>query len=128
MNSWKKNVIASKNPFSKAQHTSFYGSHMPILSRVVNACSGSILELGMGLYSTPLLDLMCYNDKRKIVSYDNDPEWFKDNEKWQSDYHDVHYLEPTDPLHGKEYDLAKIDDTFWSVAFLDHKPAIAYHA
>ena len=88
--------------------------------------------MGMGYWSTPILDLMCYVEKRKLVSYDNDPEWFEPNKKWASDYHEVHFLEPDiqkipgkkDHWTGKEYDLADIDNTFWSVAFLDHKPAI----
>jgi hypothetical protein len=124
MNEWKRSVTKSKGEFTSAQHVSFYGSHLPILSRVIGACSGPILELGMGLYSTPLLDMMCFEDKRPLVSYDNDPVWFKENEKWRSKYHDVYFLDKQNLKTGSEYDMANIEHTFWSVAFLDHKPAI----
>lgn len=101
------------NPLQKK---SLYGSHLPILARIMDLCDGPVLEMGMGLYSTPLLDLMCHESKRQLVSYDSDPVWFKENEKWASDYHQVKFVE--------DWDQADIEHTFWSVAFLDHKPAI----
>ena len=120
---WYNKIVDMKKRFNLAQKQSFYGTHMPILARVVDSCSGPILEMGMGVYSTPLLDLMCFVEKRKLVSYDNDPEWFDPNKKWESDYHEVHFL-PGATGSGVEWDKADIDHTFWSVAFLDQKPAI----
>ena len=89
---------------------------MPVVVRVVEATEGPILELGMGIYSTPLLDLMCHENKRPLVSYDDEPEWFAENKEWESDYHKVRLI--------KDYDEADIESTHWSVAIVDHKPAI----
>lgn len=89
---------------------------MPILARIVDMSDGPILELGMGIYSTPLLDLMCHEKKRTLVSYDDDPAWFKENQEWESDYHKVHLI--------SNYDEADIENTHWSVVLVDHKPAI----
>lgn len=92
-----------------------YASHLPILLKIVDQTSGPILELGMGLWSTPILDLMCRGEKRPLVSYDNDPKWFKENEKWRSDYHEVNFV--------TDWNEAKIEQTHWSVVLVDHRPA-----
>lgn len=88
---------------------------MPILARIMDLTDGPVLEMGMGIYSTPLLDIMCAESKRMLVSYDNDPEWFGENEKWTSDYHQV--------LFTDNWERADIDRVHWSVVLIDHKPA-----
>jgi broad specificity phosphatase PhoE len=93
-----------------------YGSHLPVLLRLVDVTDGPILELGMGLWSTPILDLLCRRAKREIWSYDNDAKWFSENKKWESDYHHVEFVKDWStiirPLHH------------WSVVLIDHRPAI----
>jgi len=104
--------MSENNKDKKAQ----WGSHIPILSRVLDITDGAVLELGTGVWSTALMDLMCAETKRKVISYDNDPAWFDANkERWQSDYHDIRLIEDWDSIDLKEH--------FWSVAFIDHKPA-----
>lgn len=100
---------------NKFQEKSSYASHLPVIVRVVEATQGPILELGMGLFSTSLLDLLCRESQRPLVSYDNDPVWFKENQNWESGYHQVHLVD--------NYDQADIEHTHWSVALIDHKPA-----
>lgn len=106
-----------------------WGSHMPVLAKVMEFTDGAVLELGTGVWSTALLDMMCRETKRKLISYDNDPAWHTPNQKWQSDFHDVRLVEDwTEKVDGKEvwhsgFEKADIDNTFWSVAFMDHKPA-----
>lgn len=87
---------------------------MPILARIMDLTDGPVLELGMGIYSTPLMDLMCAETKRELVSYDNDPVWFEENKKWESDYHHVEFVEDWDKINIERH---------WSVALVDHKPA-----
>ena len=93
-----------------------YGSHLPILLRLVDLTAGPILELGTGGYSTAMLDLMCRQTKRKLVSYDNDPKWHKDNLQWQSDFHDIKLIQ--------DWDKAEIDSIHWSIVLIDHRPAL----
>lgn len=93
-----------------------WGTHLPILTRIMDMTDGAVLELGTGVWSTPVLDFMCRESKRKLVSYDNDPDWFEPNKKqWQSDFHDIKIVE--------DWDKADIDNTHWSVVLVDHKPA-----
>jgi len=101
---------------NELQRKSFYGSHMPVIARLVDMTQGPILELGMGIYSTSLLDVMCHEGKRTLISYDNDPAWFKENQGWESDYHKVHFV--------NNYNEADIENTHWSVALVDHRPAL----
>ncbi len=102
---------------NKLQRKSFYGSHVPVIVRVMEATRGPVLELGMGIYSTPLLDLMCHESKRTLISYDDDPTWFEENKDWEkSDYHKVFLID--------NYDQADLGHTHWSVALIDHKPPL----
>lgn len=99
---------------NELQKKSLYGSHLPILARVMDITDGPVLELGMGIYSTPLLDLMCHESKRELISFDNDPIWFNENKKWESDYHKVYFVEDWDKI---------LLNRHWSAALVDHKPA-----
>lgn len=92
-----------------------WGTHLPLLTRLVDMTDGPILELGTGVWSTPVLDFMCNGTNRKLVSYDNDPVWHEYNKKWQSNYHDIRLVE--------DWDKAPFDMMHWSIAFIDHKPA-----
>ena len=96
-----------------------WGTHLPILARVLELTAGPVLELGTGVWSTMLMHIMASETKRKVVSYDNDPVWHEPNKKWQNDYHDIRLIE--------DWDKMDIDNTFWSVVLVDHKPAKRRH-
>lgn len=100
---------------TESHKKALYGSHLPILTRVMELTHGPVLEVGMGLYSTPLLHTMCELQGRQLYSYDNDPVWFEENKKWESELHKVYFVHQWDHMFttGK----------FWSVAFIDEKPA-----
>jgi len=94
-----------------------FGSHIPVLMKVLTLTKGSVLEMGMGFNSTLLLHWMCGVDKRKLVSYENDPscvDWLK-AKHMENDYHKVIIVD--------DWDNADIE-TSWDVAFIDHVPAI----
>ena len=90
-----------------------YGSHLPVLMKVVGMTTGDIVELGTGTNSTPFLHWSCYPTKRHLVSYDCQPKYFPYAEMFRDDFHEVHFVEDWDKI-----DLAKP----WSVAFVDHSP------
>ena len=54
-----------------------WGSHLPILIKLVGETTGDILELGIGLYSTPFLHWSCFPNKRKLVSYESAEGYIK---------------------------------------------------
>ena len=95
------------------------GTHLPVLSRALSLSKGPVLEMGMGQYSTPLIDMMCAKEKRQILSYENDPKYYDKNRRYHSDYHRVEKID--------NWNLADIDDTHWGVVLIDHKPAKRRH-
>lgn len=89
------------------------GSHIPVLAKLLSITSGTVLELGCGFYSTIFLHWMCYPKRRKLVTYENDPGWFKFAIQFKNSFHDVYFVEDWD----------KIDLTSpWSIALVDHSP------
>jgi hypothetical protein len=79
----------------------------------MNISEGPVLELGMGIFSTPVLHWLCLDQKRPLVSYDNNAEYFKQNQAFENSGHTIHYVEDWD----------KIDiERKWGVVFIDHSP------
>lgn len=89
-------------------------SHLPILIKVLELSSGPVLELGMGPFSTPILHWLCLDMKRSLVSYENNLNYFKVNKTFESDFHQVNFIENWDEMN--------IDDVRWGVVFVDHSP------
>jgi len=96
------------------KNNSAYISYLPILLKAVESTTGPILELGMG-YSTMILHNLCEKDKRKIVSYENDPKWFVENTCYISDFHRVNLV--------NNWEDIEIEGNYWSVVLVDHRPA-----
>ena len=91
-----------------------FGTHLPALIKAINATDGPVLELGMGIFSTPFLHFACYPE-RKLVSYENVGSYKNDFDNFRSTYHQIHLID----------DWSKADlSGHWSVALIDHEPAI----
>ena len=97
-----------------ANFTPMWGSHMPVLIKVLEISEGPVLELGIGPFSTPLLHTMCEIRNRPLVSYENDPNYMNSHRAFPSDNHKMFFVE--------NWDDAKIDDVQWGMAFVDHGP------
>lgn len=100
----------------KIHDLSLYGSHIPVLVRVLEQSDGPILDLGMGL-STIVMHMMAKETKREIVSYDSDKDWYEANKQYETDWHKIKFVENWDDI-SKE-----ITSRHWDVAMIDHKPA-----
>jgi hypothetical protein len=94
-------------------YNKFWGSHLPVLIKIVNMTKGPVLELGMGMYSTPFLHWACYPD-RELVSYENSWECYKINKQYNEGKHKVYFI--------MNWDEAKIE-TRWEVVLVDHSPS-----
>src|SRR3990170_1708216 len=90
-----------------------YGSHLPVLIRVMSITSGDALEMGMGYSSTPVMHWMCATTKRRLVSYENDQKHFDLWRQYEQDFHQV--------IFTGDWDTADIERP-WDVAFIDHHP------
>ena len=98
-----------------------YGTHLGALIKAVNITSGDVLELGIGIFSTPYLHYQCLVSKRNLVSYDNDASWVK---KFAA--HPFYHHMYEDPYHKfvavSNWDDADIEKP-WDVALVDHNPS-----
>ena len=90
------------------------GSHLPILIKLMEITSGPVLELGTGLYSTSFLHWACFRPKRRLVSYENNSDYFYWLKSCANDYHEVNCIDDWDAIDISEQ---------WSIAFVDHSPA-----
>jgi hypothetical protein len=88
-----------------------YTTHMPVLIKLVQATDGPVLELGSGLFSTPLLHWLCAENGRKLVTYEEHPQWYKIARRFTAKNHSVRLVTDWDKL-----DLGNN----WSVVFIDH--------
>lgn len=87
-------------------------THMPVLARMLQLTSGPVLELGGGLYSTPLIHAMCPD--RIVDTYEHNPydgqRWLREIEIFQSDTHDIIWLDNWGGWAPRQhYELALMD-------------------
>jgi len=54
-----------------------YSSHLPVLMEAVKRTTGDVLELGPGVFSTPVLHWMCQEQKRNLLTIETDKMWSK---------------------------------------------------
>lgn len=98
-----------------------YATHLGPLIACMKKTSGPVLEMGMGLFSTPYLHYDCTVTKRKLLSVENDKGWAR--KFISSDF--SHYLY-TNKYHQLEYVKSWDDpiiDQEWDVVLIDHSPS-----
>ena len=99
----------------KERYNKIFGSHLPLLSKVMNNTSGPVLELGTGMFSTPFLHWLCFDRRRFLVSYENDREFWGKYRLFQNTRHRIRFVE--------KWEDAKIENINWSVVLVDQHPA-----
>lgn len=92
-----------------------WGSHIPILIDIFYRSKGPVLELGMGVFSTPILHSLCLDKKRMLFSFENNLEYFNMHKSFVDEYHKINLVD--------NWDNIEIDNTHCGLAFVDHKPA-----
>lgn len=92
------------------------GTHLPVLMEALaRVPEGDVLELGGGANSTPFLHWACYRQgQRKLVTVENDPEYFACIAPFAAPWHDV--------VAVRDWDHAPIERP-WGIALVDHEPA-----
>lgn len=91
-----------------------YSSHLPILIKVLQVSKGPVLELGAGVFSTPVMHWLCLEAKRTLVTYENFKEHFEMNKVFETEIHEIKFI--------NDWNEAKIEGVHWGVAFVDHEP------
>jgi len=91
-----------------------HASHIVPLVRAFDISQGDVLELGMGWYSTPILNWLCGVAGRQLFSYDDVSEWTAPVRRHRKDYHRVAMIE--------NWETVPIEVP-WGLALVDHSPA-----
>src|SRR3990167_10799577 len=91
-----------------------YGTHLAPLIKAVGKTNGDILELGMGIFSTPFLHYTAILNNRKLVSVENFKEWAKFfiYYRYEHDNHKILIVDKyADAPIDKPWDVVLIDQT-----------------
>lgn len=89
-----------------------WSSYFPILIKAVQNTDGPVLELGAGLFSTPLLHWLCAETGRKVVTYEDTQEYYKFARKFRTETHEVNFV--------TDWDKTEFDKLKWGVVLIDH--------
>ena len=110
-------------------HDLNWGSHLPILMKVMSVSTGDVLEMGAGLYSSPFLYWMCKDQRREFISVEQNFEWWK--MIWN--VKNIKHLSILSKVVGpkaqanyvNDWDLAleQVSTKFWDVVLIDHAPS-----
>lgn len=113
---YKKILDAREKKNKNLIHASFEmetSTHFPMLIKLVQMTTGPIIEVGSGLFSTPLLHWLCFENKRKLLTLEQHQHYMDFAQKFRSENHEVLLVK-----HLERYD--------WkghaSVVFIDHSP------
>ena len=90
-----------------------YTTHMMVLVKVVQISEGPIIELGGGLFSTPLLYWLCAEARRPLVTYEDNKDFSRFLTSFVSRSHTIHMIDDWDEINLGNH---------WGMAFVDHDP------
>lgn len=96
-----------------------FGTHLPVLIKLLEMSKGPVLELGMGVFSTPVLHILCAKYKRLLVSYESNKYYTERHQDFITDLHKINFV--------RNWDEAKIEEINWGLAFVDHDPTSHRH-
>ena len=98
----------------KILYAPLFGSFLPVLIKAIQISDGPVLEMGMGVFSTPVMHWLCLESKRPLVSFENDVDYFNFHSHFYSPMHNIRFV--------ADWDAADIESTHWGVALIDHAP------
>lgn len=89
-------------------------THQAMLIKSLLYTKGTVMELGGGPFSTPLLHWLCKAQNRSLITYENDWEFYKYLYRFKSRQHSVRFIKDWDAVSRRQH---------FGVVFLDHAPA-----
>lgn len=94
-----------------------YSTFLPMLLEAMDRTRGDVLELGAGVFSTPILHWMCERHNRQLLTLESDRRWFHlTKHQLKNDNHKFVHIENWD----KAEDLINKE---WDVVLVDHSPS-----
>ena len=95
-----------------------YATHQEFLSAYILATSGDIVEFGTGDGSTGLILDLIKNTGRKLVSFENDKQWFDKMISLYPPSDNHEYVFVSDWQHA----ISNLDSSAFDVVFIDQNP------
>jgi hypothetical protein len=86
---------------------------MTMLIKVLLMSRGEVVECGGGVFSTPLLHWMCKAMGRKLITYENEPDYYEFEKTFQSPLHRVRFVRDWDEINTSAH---------CGVVLIDHHP------
>lgn len=86
---------------------------MPMLMRALAETEGTVVEVGGGVFSTPLLHWICKMQGRRLITYENEPQFVAFSKEFQSTQHSIRLINDWDEMDFKSKR---------GVVFIDHHP------
>lgn len=114
---YQKVLDAREKKNEKLKHASFEmetSTHFPLLMKMVNHTTGAILELGSGLFSTPLLHWMCFEKQRHLITVERHAHYMDFAKRFDIGNHHV--------FHIKQVEKSSFPDAVYTIVFIDHSP------
>jgi hypothetical protein len=90
-------------------------THQTMLIKCVEKTNKPVLELGSGLFSTPLLHWLCKIQGVALWTYENEDEFYNFAKGFRSKMHRIRLIKDWDELDLK---------THFGVVFIDHHPPL----
>jgi hypothetical protein len=106
--------------FASGKPTIAFSSHQPLLIHLLNTIKeGPVLEFGMGLNSSPLMNLICGMQGRYLLSVDTDKKWFGKFTSYKKKGHGILFVKEAEIRHWDH----SMFNTKYSIVFVDGSPA-----
>lgn len=86
-------------------------SYTSLLIKAVQMSDGPVLELGAGFFSTPLLHWLCIEKKRRLITYEDNKEFYEYARQFRSKNHRIVLV--------TDWDKINIENN-WGAVLVDH--------
>ncbi|MCX7928834.1 MAG: hypothetical protein N2558_04090 [Patescibacteria group bacterium] len=99
-----------------------YSTFLPVLMKAMEMTSEDVLELGVGVFSTPYLHWTCKLQKRNLLSIENNEMWFNFARKYYQSKRGTPYRHRF--IFASNWD--EIENYIlkpWDVVLVDHSPS-----
>jgi len=90
-----------------------YTTHIGTLVKILQMSKGDVIECGGGIFSTPLLHWLCKDMNRKLITYEQDPDYYVFERAFQSRQHVIRFVENWDDIKIPKH---------VGMVFIDHHP------
>lgn len=89
-----------------------WASHLPVTMALLRATDGPVVELGCGIYSTPVMHWECEENGREMTSYEAHPDWCHKFKRFNRGRHRVIKVDSYEDLDlSGPVSLALVDHT-----------------